>query len=92
MQTLGLLSSGSRPKKLRYSQYPLFFWPKVGTSLVGKNTVLLNLEWRKLTRLGELMHALNACLDIKNVLTACFLTTIDCSRSLRGSATSPSCQ
>ena len=67
MQTLGLLSSGSVPKKSRYSQCPHFFWLKVGTSSVGKNTVLLILEWRKLKGLGELMCALNACLDIKCV-------------------------
>ena len=29
--------------------------------------VFLNLEWRKLKGLGELMCALNVCFDIKNV-------------------------
>ena len=29
--------------------------------------VLLNLEWRKLKGLGELMRELNMCLDIKHV-------------------------
>ena len=91
MQTPGLLSSESRPKKPRYSQCPYLFWLKVSTSSIGKNTVLLNFEWRKLKGLGELMHALNACLDIKHVLIACFSTSVDCARSLRGSATIPSC-
>ena len=46
---------------------PIFFRLKVGASSVGKNIVLLNLEWRKLKVLGELIHALNVCLDIKHV-------------------------
>ena len=46
---------------------PPFFRLKVGASSVGKNTVLLNLEWRKLKVLGELMRALNMCLDIKRM-------------------------
>ena len=47
---------------------PLFFSRlKVGTSSVEKNTMLLNLEWRKLKGLGELMRALNVRLDIKHV-------------------------
>ena len=29
--------------------------------------MLLNLEWRKLKELGDLMYALNMCLDIKQV-------------------------
>ena len=46
---------------------PPFFRLKVGAASVEKNTVLLNLEWRKLKGLGELMCALNVCLDIKCV-------------------------
>ena len=46
---------------------PHFSRLKVGASLVGENTVLLNLEWRKLKGLGELMCALNECLDTKRV-------------------------
>ena len=46
---------------------PYFSRLKVGASSVGKNTVLLNLEWRKLKGLGELMRALNTCLDTKRV-------------------------
>ena len=67
MRTPALLSSGSGPKKPWYSQYPTFFRLKVGASSFGKNTVLLNLEWRKLKGLEELMRALNVCLDIKRV-------------------------
>ena len=64
----GLLRSGSRPKKPWYSQCPPFFFRlKVGASSVRKNTVLLNLEWRKLKGMGELMGALNVGLDIKRV-------------------------
>ena len=61
------MSSRSGPKKPWYSQCPPFFRLKVGASLVGKNMVLLNLELRKLKGLGELMRALNVCLDIKHV-------------------------
>ena len=64
---LGLLNSGSVPKKPWYPQCPPFSRLKVGTSSVEKNMVLLNLEWRKLKGLGELMCALNVCLDIKHV-------------------------
>ena len=64
---LGLSNSGFGPKKAWYQQYPPFFQLKVGTSSVRKNMVLLNLEWRKLKGLGELMCALNVCLDIKQV-------------------------
>ena len=67
MRAPGLLSSGSGPKKPWYPQCLPFSWLKVGTSSVEKNTVLLNLEWRKLKGLGELMRALNVCLDIKYV-------------------------
>ena len=63
----GSINSGFGPKKQRYSQCPHFFQLKVGVSSVGKNTMLLNLEWRKLKELGELMLALNVCLDIKRV-------------------------
>ena len=62
----GLLNNGSGPKKPWYPQCPPFSRLKVGTSSVGKNMVLLNLEWRKLKGLGELMCALNVCLDIKH--------------------------
>ena len=53
------------PKKLWYPQCPHFYRLKVGNSSVGKNTVRLDLEWRKLKGLGELKRALNMCLDIK---------------------------
>ena len=91
MQTSCLLSSGSGPKKPRYSQCPPFFWLKIGNYSIEKNNVLLNLEWRKLKRLGELICALNACLDIKRGLTTCFSALVDYLISLRGNATSPSC-
>ena len=67
MRAPGLLSSGSRPKRPWYSQCLPFFRLKDGASSVGKNTVLLNLEWRKLKGLGELMCALSVCFDIKHV-------------------------
>ena len=67
MRALGLLSSGFDPKKPWYPQCPPFSRLKVDTSSVGKNTVLLDLEWRKLKGLGELMRPLNACFDIKRV-------------------------
>ena len=63
----GLSSSGFGPKKPWYSQCLTFFRLKVGASSVKKNTVLLNLEWRKLKGLEELMRALNVCFDIKRV-------------------------
>ena len=63
----GLLSSGSGSKKSWYPQCPFFSRMKVGTSSVEKNTVFLNLEWRKLKGLGELMRSLNVFLDIKHV-------------------------
>ena len=91
MRALGLLSSRSRPKG-RYSQCPPFPLLKVGASLVGENTVLLNLEWRQFNGLRELMHALNACLDTKRVGITCFLTSVSCLRLLRGSATGSFCQ
>ena len=46
---------------------PFFSWLKVDASSVRKNKVLLNLEWRKLKGLGELMCALNTCLDTKGL-------------------------
>ena len=67
MRVLGLLSSGFGPKKSWYPQCPPFFRLKVDTSSVGKNTVLLDLEWGKLKGLGELICPLNACLDINHV-------------------------
>ena len=45
---------------------PPFSRLKVGTSSIGKNMVFLNLEWR-LKGLGELMRALNVCLDVKRL-------------------------
>ena len=57
---LGLKSHGTH-------NVPFFSQLKVGTSSVIKHLVLLNLEWRKLKGLGELMRALNVCLDIKHV-------------------------
>ena len=62
-----LLSSGFGHKKSWYPQCPPFSRLKVGPSIVGKNMVFLNLEWRKLKGLGELIRALNVCLDIKHV-------------------------
>ena len=59
--------SGFGPKKSWYPQCPPFSQLKVDTSSIGKNTVLLDLEWRKLKGLGELMCLLNTCLDIKRV-------------------------
>ena len=91
MQTMRLFSSGSGLKSHGTHNAPLFFWLKVGNSSVEKNTMLLNLEWRKLKGLGELICALNACLDIKCGLIACFSTLVDCSISLRGNTTSSSC-
>ena len=38
--------------------------------------MLLDLEWRKLKGLGELMRPLNACLDIKCVWTARFISRL----------------
>ena len=67
MRAPSLLNSGSGPKKSWYPQCPPFSQLKVGTSSVGKNMMLLNLEWRKLKGLGELMRALNVCLDIKHM-------------------------
>ena len=46
---------------------PHFFRLKDGASSVMKNTMLLNLEWRKLKGFVELMCALNVGLDIKHV-------------------------
>ena len=54
--------------------------------------VHLNLKWRKFKGLGELMRALNVCLDTKLMGTVRFSTSVGSLRSLRGSATSPSCQ
>ena len=62
-----LLSNEFEPKKSQYSQCPFFSRLKVGASSVRKNTILLNLEWRKLKGLRELMCALNTCLDTKRV-------------------------
>ena len=47
MHTPCLFSSGSGLKSHGTHNAPLFFWLKVGNSSVEKNTVLLNLEWRK---------------------------------------------
>ena len=66
MRALGHLVVGLGLKAM-YSQCPPFSRLKVGASSVGENTVLLNLEWRKFKGLGELMCALNACLDTKRV-------------------------
>ena len=63
----GLLSSGFGPKKPWYPQCPPFSRLRVGTSSVRKNIMLLNLEWRKLKGLGELMRVMNVFLDIKHV-------------------------
>ena len=65
--------AGSGPKKPRYSQCPHFFWLKVDTSSVGKDTVLLNLERRKLKGLGELMCALNRVFGYKACVNRMFL-------------------
>ena len=53
MRALGLLSSGFGPKKPWHPQCPLFSRLKVDTSSGGKNTALLDLEWRKMKGLGE---------------------------------------
>ena len=53
--------------------------------------MLLNLEWRKLKGLGELMCALNVYLDTKHMGTARLSTSVGFSRSLKGSVTSSSC-
>ena len=49
----------------------------------GENTVLLNIRFRKVKGLGELMRTSNApegeaLLDAKRVGSACFLTCLRC--------------
>ena len=91
---LGLLSSASRPKghDTHNAPPPFFSIGRLCHSSRGKNTVFQDPKYRELEGVGELMRALNACLDTQRMRTTRFSTSIGCSKSLRGSATSSSCQ